>query len=117
MSNGSLGTNSKNSKFIMGGLIIALIIGILAPFIASGDPDGLESAAEKIINGNALESNLKEIGLEEEGTVAPSPFADYAIPGMDKIGEIAAMLIGILLMMVLGYGVAAILKKKEQIAN
>ncbi|MCS3901104.1 PDGLE domain-containing protein [Methanococcus voltae] len=115
--NSGLNLKSKNSKFIMGGLIIALIIGILAPFIASGDPDGLESAAGKIINGEALEYNLQELGLEEEGTVAPSPFADYSIPGMDKIGEIVAMLIGILLIAVLGYGVASILKKKEGIAN
>ena len=34
-----------NKTFIIGGIIIALIIGVAAVFLASGDPDGLESTA------------------------------------------------------------------------
>ena len=41
--------NAKDKKFIIGGLVVAIIIAILAPFLASSNPDGLESAAEKIV--------------------------------------------------------------------
>ena len=34
-----------NKTFIVAGLIIALIIGVIAVFAASSDPDGLESTA------------------------------------------------------------------------
>ncbi len=33
----------KNKKFLLGGITIALIIAILAPFLASSNPDGLDS--------------------------------------------------------------------------
>lgn len=99
------------NKILISGLAVALIIGLLAPFLASGDPDGLESAAEKIINEHALEQNLHDIGLEEEGTIAPSPMPDYAIEGMGKMGEIVSMIIGILLVVVVAYGVGMVFKK------
>lgn len=104
---------NKNNSILVFGLVIALLIGFAAPFLASGNPDGLESAAEKIINEEILHSNLNEVGLEEEGTIAPSPMPDYAIPGMEKIGEIASMIIGILLMTVLAFGVGSIFKKSN----
>jgi cobalt/nickel transport protein len=31
-------------QFVMAAVALALIIAVLAPFLASGDPDGLESA-------------------------------------------------------------------------
>ena len=34
-----------NKKFMIAGIIIALLIGVIAVFIASKDPDGLESTA------------------------------------------------------------------------
>jgi len=102
---------NKNNSILVAGLIVAILIGIAAPFLASGNPDGLESAAEKIINTEVLESNLEEAGLEEEGTVAPSPMPDYAIPGMEKLGEIGALVIGILLITVIAFGVGSLFKK------
>jgi cobalt/nickel transport protein len=100
-----------DNKILIGGLVIAIIIAVLAPFLASSNPDGLESTAEKIINENALHKNLQALGLEEEGTVAPSPMPDYAIEGMGKAGEVIAMIIGTLMMLALAYGVAIVLKK------
>ncbi|ABO35007.1 cobalt transport protein CbiM [Methanococcus maripaludis C5] len=102
---------NNNNSILVAGLIVALLLGLAAPFLASGDPDGLESAAEKIINEEVLGANLEEAGLEEEGTIAPSPMPDYAIPGMDKIGEIGALIIGILLITALSFGVGSIFKK------
>jgi len=106
-----------DNKILISGLIVALLIGILAPFLASEDPDGLESTAEKIINEHVLHSNLEEVGLEEEGTVVPSPMPDYSIEGMDKIGEIIAMLVGIIIMTGVAYGVAAVFKKSNAVSE
>ncbi|EHP89519.1 PDGLE domain-containing protein [Methanotorris formicicus] len=102
-----------NKKILMYGLVISLVIGILAPFLASPNPDGLESAAEKIVNEKALHHNLQQIGLEEEGTVIPSPMPDYAIEGMDKVGEIIAMIVGILIMLAVAYGVTVTIARKN----
>ncbi|WP_456472274.1 PDGLE domain-containing protein [Methanocaldococcus sp.] len=100
-----------SKKILLGGLIIAIILSILAPFIASPNPDGLESTPEKVINEKALEENLKQLGLEEEGTVAPSPMPDYTIPGLGKIGEILAMIVGTIIVFALAYGLSLVLKK------
>uniref|UniRef100_A9AB55 Cobalt transport protein CbiM n=1 Tax=Methanococcus maripaludis (strain C6 / ATCC BAA-1332) TaxID=444158 RepID=A9AB55_METM6 len=105
---------NNNNSILVAGLIVALLLGLAAPFLASGDPDGLESAAEKIINEEVLGINLEEVGLEEEGTIAPSPMPDYAILGMDKIGEIGALIIGILLLTALSFGVGSIFKSTSK---
>lgn len=90
-----------DNKILVGGLVVAIIIAILAPFLASSNPDGLESTAEKVINEEALHKNLQALGLEEEGTVAPSPMPDYSIEGMGKVGEVIAMIVGTLIMVAL----------------
>ncbi len=100
-----------SKKLIIGGLAIAIILSIAAPFLASPNPDGLESTAEKIINEHALENNLQQVGLEEEGTLAPSPMPDYTIAGMGKIGEILSLIIGTIIVFALAYGVSFVLKK------
>ncbi|ABR53947.1 cobalt transport protein CbiM [Methanococcus vannielii SB] len=104
---------NKNNKVIVFGLTIALVIGLLAPFLASGNPDGLESAAEKIMNEHILSKNLEEIGLEEEGTIIPSPMPDYSISGMEKLGEVIAMIIGIFVMTAFAFLVGSIFKNSS----
>ena len=46
-----------NKTFVVAGIIVALLIGTVAVFLASGDPDGLESTAlvvqgQKTITGD-----------------------------------------------------------------
>ncbi len=84
------------NKFVIRGLAVALIIAIVAPFLASSNPDGLESTAEKF---NALE-------LEKE--TFSSPFPDYTVPGLGGFSEVAAMLIGTAVVFIAAYGVAKI---------
>ena len=38
-------SGKANKKFFYLGVVVALLIAVLAPFLASPDPDGLESAA------------------------------------------------------------------------
>jgi len=89
-----------SKKTLTVGIAIALLIAGLAPFLASSNPDGLESAAEKFQ------------GAEGKDYVAfDSPMPDYAIEGMGKIGEVLAIMIGTVLMAVMAYGAGMVLKK------
>jgi cobalt/nickel transport protein len=96
--------DSRNKKFIIIGLIIAVIIAVLAPFLASSNPDGLESAAE----------SLNPMSLESE-PVHESPMPDYIIPslGEDPISGSIAIGIGVIIVFVLAYIVGIVLKRKS----
>lgn len=91
-------------KFIIGGLVVAIIIAILAPYLASTNPDGLESAAEKIIHP----------GVSDE-PVFESPMPDYVIPqlGEDPFSGVASIIIGVLIVFGLAYALGYAIKKKE----
>jgi len=103
-SNATAGSRS-NIKFLYAGLAIALILAVIAPFLASPDPDGLESAAAGVIS----EEKLAE--MEEAGSFFSSPMPDYGIEGMGKSGEVAAIVIGTLLVLGISYGLGKIIKK------
>lgn len=94
----------KNKKFLMGGIAIALIIAILAPFLASSNPDGLDSTAEKVMQNPETEP------------VFESPLPDYTIPflGEDNpFGGVIALVLGTLLVLGIAYGLGAGLKKER----
>ncbi|MBP2132885.1 cobalt/nickel transport protein [Methanomicrobium sp. W14] len=98
-----------NKTFMIAGLIVALIIGVIAVFAASGDPDGLESTAfvvqgEKTLTGASPEDGDAEvIGL---GTFEySSPLPDYALEGSGTAGQIFALIVGILITFALILGV------------
>lgn len=84
------------NRFVIRGLALAFVIAIVAPFLASSNPDGLESTAEKF---NALE-------LEKE--IFKSPFPDYTVPGLGEFSEVAALVLGTATVFLLAYGVARV---------
>lgn len=90
---------NQNMKFLFIGLAIAIVISIAAPFLASPDPDGLESAA-----GNIIEESEFAV-LEESEPAVQSPMPDYAIEGMGKYGEILAITMGSVAMVLIAYGI------------
>lgn len=92
--------NSRDKSFVIGGIIICLVIAIMSPFIASSDPDGLEKSAENVGVG------------ETEGFLSV-PFPDYTIEGLDKIGEIAALALGIIVTLVLAWFVALLIRRRN----
>ena len=94
--------NTKNRNLLIGGLLIALVIAILAPFLASTNPDGLESTAE------SLEVPESEPAFE-------SPLPDYAIPGMEDNpwGGVASLIVGTILVLLVMLGLASIFSKKN----
>lgn len=99
-------SGNRNLKFLYAGIAIALLISVLAPFLASSDPDGLESAAEDLLGEERMSA------LEELAPVFESPMPDYSIEGYGKAGEVAAIVIGTLIVLGIGLGFGKVMKKK-----
>jgi cobalt/nickel transport protein len=115
----------EKNQFIIAAIALALIIAVLAPFLASGDPDGLESAffgmyGAKEPMGTELDESLAETAEEEviERTgndfEFASPMPDYAVSGLGKPGEVFAVVVGVLVMIGLVWGIGkAVAQNKE----
>ena len=115
----------EKKTFIMAAVALAVLIAVLAPFLASGNPDGLESAffsmsGAKEVTGDEVDEGQAELAEEEaiEKTgndfSFASPMPDYSIAGLDKPGEVFAVVIGTLLLLGLVWGVgSAVAKTKE----
>jgi len=80
------------------GIVALLGLAVAAPFLASSNPDGLEQTASIVIK-------------EKLGSSVPTLFSDYAIPGMGKTGEIAAILIGFCAILILWFGITKVIRK------
>lgn len=89
----------KTQYLLIVGIVVCLVIAVLSPFIASGDPDGLEKSAEDASVPDGVESALVN-----------APMPDYTI-GDSSIGEIAALVIGIFITLILGWAVAYVVRK------
>ena len=98
----------KDKKLLMVGVIIALILSVVAPYAASSNPDGLESAAEEFESAD---------GKEEEHYESPMP--DYSAPGVEDEGAsgVVAIVLGTIIMIIivftLMYGLALVKRKKR----
>lgn len=99
----------KEKSFIIGGLTVAIIIAILAPFLASSNPDGLESAAEKLV------ANPEPEPLFE------TPLPDYTIPalGESPLGGVVSIVLGTLVAFLAMIGLATLARwfKPENSSN
>ena len=98
-----------NKTFIIGGIVIALLIGGVAVFMASSDPDGLESTAlvvqgQKELTGATPEN--AEIQEDLNGKFSyESPMPDYSLgEQFGPLGGIVAIAAGtfIALLIVVG---------------
>jgi hypothetical protein len=84
-------------------LLVALLMAIISPF-ASSSPDGLEKVAE-------------DKGFIEKAAEAPYRLiADYLFPGVanEAVATILASIIGTLVIFGLAYGVARLLRRKQE---
>jgi len=100
-----------NKTFIIVGIVIALLIGFIAVFMASGDPDGLESTAlvvqgQKELTGGTPED--AELHEETEGRFSyTAPMPDYALgEELGSLGGIVAIVVGTILAFVVVFGIA-----------
>ena len=99
----------KNKKLLLGGLAIAIIIGILSPFIASTNPDGLDASAD----------HLNQSVVDNPPGYWHAPFDEYLVPqlGDGPLAGIAALVIGVLMTLALAYGVTEIIKRRKETEN
>ena len=99
----------ENRRFIILGVIVALLIGVVAVFLASSDPDGLESTAliiqgQKTLTGSTPEG--AEIQESPDGKFSyAAPMPDYSLgEAMGPLGGIIAIVVGTLLAFALVLG-------------
>ena len=98
----NMNLSQQDKYLIIVGIIFCLALAVLSPYIASGDPDGMEKSAEDAAVGEDVESALIE-----------SPFPDYTYEPLDKLGEIAVLLLGGLITLAAGLGIGYALKKSN----
>lgn len=108
-----------NKTFLIIGIIIALIVGVLAVFLASSDPDGLESTAliisgQKTLTGpSPEEGNPEAVGTGTFSYEAPMP--DYSMgETMGPLGGVIAIIVGILLTLVVVIGASWIIRMSSK---
>jgi cobalt/nickel transport system permease protein len=94
-----------SGRVVLGaGLSIAAALALLSP-LASSSPDGLERVAE--------DNSFLNRALDPLYNVLP----DYTIPGLDgALSTILAGLVGVILVVALGYGVALLLRRRRETA-
>ena len=90
----------KDKILIVIAIIVCVVLACLSPFIASGNPDGLEKSAE-------------DSGVGEASAFLQSPFPDYTFEPLGKLGEIGVLIIGTLIVLALGYGVGEIVNRRN----
>jgi len=104
-----------NKTFIICGLIVALLIGAVAVFMASGDPDGLESTALVVQGQKELTGATPEDAEIEEDLTGKfsyeSPMPDYSLgEEMGATGGMIAIIAGTILAFFVVLGLAYAVK-------
>lgn len=94
----------ENKNIYIGIFAIAILICILSPFLASGDPDGLEASAEHI-NPDALENDQ----------VINPIMPDYSLEGFEEnpIVGVICLIIGAALTVCLAMGIFKVITKQN----
>lgn len=91
-----------NKTFIIAGIAVAILIGVIAVFLASGDPDGLESTALMVQGQKTLTgATPADAEIHEDNTgkfMYDSPMPDYSLgEKFGPLGGIIAIVAGTLL--------------------
>jgi cobalt/nickel transport protein len=108
-----------NKTFIVAGLIIAVLIGVIAVFAASSDPDGLESTALVVQGDKTLTGETPpdaEVQENLEGTFSyESLMPDYSLgEEWGPAGGIIAIVAGTILAFLVVIGLAYAVKMKAR---
>jgi len=110
-----------NKTFIIVGIIVALLIGVIAVFMASGDPDGLESTAlvvqgQKELTGSTPENAEIEEDLTDKFSYT-SPMPDYGLEELGTLGGLLAIFTGTILAFLVVIGLAYAIKAANKPAK
>ena len=100
--------DKRDKTLIIAAIVICVIICVLSPFIASGDPDGLEKSAE--------DSGLAEdFSIEEIKGIPAAVLPDYAFANApdDQGLQVVALAIGVIITLALAFSVAYVVKRRN----
>jgi len=110
----------ETKQFVVIGIVLALLVGLTAVFVASGDPDGLESSAlvvsgDKTLTSVSPEDADAEEAVGHEGSFEyEAPMPDYSMgDAMGKTGEVVAIIVGIFIALLLGFGASRVVAKNN----
>ena len=104
-----------NRTLVIGGLVIAILIGVIAVFFASGDPDGLESTA-LVVQGQKTLTGFTPADAEIHENLAgkfsySAPLPDYSLgEELGSTGGILAIVGGTILAFLVAIGLVYALK-------
>ena len=109
---------------IVAGITIALAIAIFTPYYASTYPDGLDStflSAYGAKDVSTVHINESKVGSAEAAVADKTgntfawqaPLPDYSLPGLDKPGEVLAILFGVIVLFILGFGISRFIARKN----
>ena len=109
---------------VLAGITIALAIAIFAPYYASTYPDGLESTflsaygVKEVTPVHIDESNIGAAETAVNETTGntftwQAPLPGYSLPGLDKPGEVLAILFGVVVLFILSFGISRFVTRKN----
>jgi cobalt/nickel transport protein len=104
--------------FVMIGIVIAVVIGVMAVFLASSSPDGLESTAlvvqgDKTVTGDTP-PDAEVVEDIHGGFSYESPMPDYSMEDMGTSGQIIAIVVGIIVSFIIVLGVARVAARQKE---
>jgi cobalt/nickel transport protein len=107
--------------FVMIGIVIAVVIGVMAVFLASSSPDGLESTAlvvqgDKTVTGDTP-PDAEVVEDIHGGFSYESPMPDYSMEDMGTSGQVIAILVGIAVSFIIVLGVARVAARQKECAG
>ena len=100
----------KKDKYLIAiAIVICIVICCLSPYIASGDPDGLEKS-----NMDAHPED-EEFAVTEIGGIPEAIFPDYALAADpdNQIMQVGILILGAIITLVVGYGIAQIVRRRD----
>ncbi len=100
--------DKKDTYLIVVAVVICIVISCLSPYIASGDPDGLEKSAEDA-------GVPEDFSIEEIGGIPEAIFPDYAFANDpdNQVLQIVALVLGAIVTLGVGYAVATIVRSRN----
>jgi cobalt/nickel transport system permease protein len=120
----SAGTRKAKDMVIIAGIAVILAMAVFAPYYASTYPDGLDSTFLSAYGAKDVATvhidtekaaSAEELVTEKTGNTFSwqAPLPDYSLPGLDKPGEVIAILFGVLVLFVLGFGISRFISRKN----
>jgi cobalt/nickel transport protein len=108
-----------NKTFLIAGLIVALLIGVMAVFLAASDPDGLESTALIVQGQKTLTGDTPADAEIHEDTTGKfsyePPMPDYSLgESLGSLGGIIAIVFGTLLAFGIMLSISKVLAEKNK---